>query len=73
MALKQIGDEIWATLEDLRDPFNDSGFVVAGPAPEDYGGVGHMLYGMFDTVQAATEWALTNIGNEFTVNVVWKP
>jgi hypothetical protein len=72
MAITNLEDEIWTSLEDLQ-PFPVAGYVVAGPAEEEYGGIGHKLYGLFDTIEAANAWGDTNIGADYSVNVVWKP
>jgi hypothetical protein len=77
MALTEIGEEIWTTVEDLQ-PFTASGYVVAEPHDPGYGGTGHKLHGLFPTQWAAHFWGDANFGStdgisNYYVMVVWAP
>ena len=72
MAMTQLRDEIWATLEDL-EPVDVAGYVAVEPADEDEYGAPVKLHGLFETFEAAWDWANTNAVTLDAVWVVWKP
>lgn len=72
MAMTEVSEEIWASLEDLA-PFNVAGYVVAEPADEPEYGAPFKLHGLFDTVEAAHGWANANTIEVAGVWVVWAP
>lgn len=74
MAMTKLDEEIWVSLEELQ-PDHVAGYVVGHrpPDPEQFGGVGYILHGLFDTIEEAHAWGDTQLTGSYVVNVVWQP